>query len=402
MKQITDEEASALLTLKMLSGEIPEQGELSAEQIIALDEWLDAVEGRREAISTGITLPEIIAGIQERMADEPSGDRIKNYVQQAIHGDDVQKANSRKILSRLFRLRNIAAIVIVSIVGFLLVHLMSKSSKHEVAIMQAPPIVPAKGNVQLKLSTGEVITLGHTNISVTDGNTKFLALDGELQYHSGKADLTKYNLLTTGVAQMFKVKLSDGTVVWLNAGTTLKYPLQFGTTERLVEIEGGEGFFDVAHSSVPFRVKTGNEIIEVHGTAFNVSAYSGEAKKISLVRGAVRVYNKAQQIDLSPGEQVCIAPGIFQKRAAIDMDEVQAWLSNHFWWNNKTVKETLSDISRWYGVEIVYDYTGPLLNARLHGLQVPRENPANATLELIAFTTKLNIYYSDKKIIIRQ
>ncbi len=402
MKQITDEEASALLALRLLSAELPEQGKLSVEQEAALNHYLDAVPGRRLAVEQNITFPEIITGIQERISESERGERIRNHIQQIIHGDADHKRNSWKVISRLFRLRNIAAIVIISILGYLLVHLIKPHAK-EVSIVQAGLIVPMKGKVTLTLSTGDVIALDQRQLSTEDGTTHILNSNGELTYHAGEASPNRYNTLSTGSAQVYKVKLPDGTLVWLNAGTTLKYPVQFSKNERMVEIEGGECFFDVTHSAVPFRVKTGEDVVEVHGTAFNVFAYAGEKKKVSLIRGAVSVFNERQQINLAPGEQVAITSGNIQKSAQADMQEVQAWMNNNFWLDNKTVRQTLSDISRWYGVQIVYEYSGPLLDATLHGgQQVPRDIAANETLEMIAFTTSLKIYYSDRKIIIRK
>ena len=103
-------------------------------------------------------------------------------------------------------------------------------------------------------------------------------------------------------------------------------------------------------------------------------------------------------------EQVAITSGNIQKSAQADMQEVQAWMNNTFCWIIKQLGKHFLDISRWYGVQIVYEYSGPLLDATLHGgeQQAPRDIAANETLEMIAFTTSLKIYYSDRKIIIRK
>src|SRR5690606_3776846 len=157
----------------------------------------------------------------------------------------------------------------------------------------------------------------------------------------------------------YQITLSDGTEVWLNAASTLRYPAQFDDAERTVELDG-EGYFEVAPSSDgtawPFRVKTEQQTVEVLGTHFNVAAYSDEEEtRTTLVEGAVRVTNlKANETNrLSPGEQ-SVLHGDRTEIRQVNPQTAIAWKQGVFHFDHTPFDQMIKQIDRWYDIEVQY------------------------------------------------
>jgi len=149
--------------------------------------------------------------------------------------------------------------------------------------------------------------------------------------------------------------LADGTRVWLNAGSSLKYPAAFNGNDRTVEIKG-EGYFEVAENKAkPFRVLTGNGTeVKVLGTKFNVKAYEGEsAVTATLVSGAVAIQNGAEQKNIKPNQQAIVtSEGITIKtRSRDEVTQTLAWKNGQINFEGETAQSILKQIERWYVVE---------------------------------------------------
>jgi ferric-dicitrate binding protein FerR (iron transport regulator) len=156
--------------------------------------------------------------------------------------------------------------------------------------------------------------------------------------------------------------LSDGTVVWLNAASTLHFPTNFTGSAREVTLTG-EGYFEVAKNTKPFKVTVGLGIpvVEVLGTAFNIMAYADEQQPTTtLVEGVVKVRNGQAQALLKPGQQAKIN-GVNSIRTVehADIEGATAWKSGLFQFNDNSVEAVLRQISRWYNIEIVYAGSKP-------------------------------------------
>lgn len=216
-----------------------------------------------------------------------------------------------------------------------------------------------------------VLTLGDgSKISLTDASNGKVASqagmlitktkDGQLVYQVGKSASSKttlpiYNTITTPKGGQYQVNLPDGTKVWLNAASSLRYPIAFKGKERRVELNG-EGYFEVAHNKeMPFRVQSGHQVVEVLGTHFNVNAYPDEDNiRTTLIVGSVRVnidHSQASVI-LKPGQQA-LTDQYSVDVNLIDTDDVIAWKNNYFVFTDEELGSIMRKIGRWYNVDVI-------------------------------------------------
>lgn len=209
----------------------------------------------------------------------------------------------------------------------------------------------------ITFSDGSVITLSDQQEGVVLGEELTYADGSKITDLNGNRIV--YAELRTPRGGQYNITLSDGTKVWLNAESELKYPTRFDGELREVELEG-EAFFDVARSVVknkkqPFVVKTAQQQVEVLGTTFNVQAYSNdEEEKTTLLEGAVQLHVDARQVILTPGDQGVVSGGGVSKRK-VDVEQYLAWTDNEFVFDETTLEEALRMLSRWYDFEIIYD-----------------------------------------------
>ncbi|MGE7777286.1 FecR family protein [Chitinophaga sp. NPDC101104] len=217
--------------------------------------------------------------------------------------------------------------------------------------------VPPGGNhASLMLANGQVIVLdtaadgqlaqqGGTRISKTQS--------GEVAYEDeGSNKVFAWNTLTTPRGGQFRLTLPDGTAVWLNAASVLRFPTAFLDSERVVELTG-EAYFEVArNASKPFVVKAaGGTDVKVTGTHFNVSAYEGEpSQTVTLLEGAVTV-NRQQ---LGPGQQAVSQNGRIRISPA-DVEQAVAWKNGYFSFSDAGIKTVMKELERWYDVKVKYE-----------------------------------------------
>jgi ferric-dicitrate binding protein FerR (iron transport regulator) len=191
--------------------------------------------------------------------------------------------------------------------------------------------------------------------------------------------------------------LADGSKVWLNAASTLKFPSQFDGPERVVELSG-EAFFEVTNNSnKPFRVKIKDAEVDVLGTHFDVMAYEDETiSRTTLIEGSVRVESGAQPVVLKPGEQAEIpypSPGVVptvKVVPVVNMDAVLAWKNGFFQFDNEDVKTVMKAIGRAYDVDVQFDANVP--NGRITGV-FSRQKSLTETLNLIEHIKSLGIHF---------
>lgn len=181
-----------------------------------------------------------------------------------------------------------------------------------------------------------------------------------------------YNTLKTGKKGDYQLELADGTIVYLNGDSELKYPVNFGPGERHVELKG-EAFFEVRKNGQPFIVNVGKMSVEVMGTRFNVMAYGDEsAIKTTLVSGKVKVNVKegavkTKELVLAPGQQASWSKnsGVLDKKE-VDTDLYTSWIDGYFRFDDQRLEDMMRTISRWYGVEVYYQNSS-LKDKRLTG-----------------------------------
>jgi len=220
-------------------------------------------------------------------------------------------------------------------------------------------VMPGQNFAVLTSSRGESIILSETDDGQIDTGEDVDIVkvnDGELIYTSqGKVEPDEmiYNTLSTPRGGQYQLTLSDGTKVWLNAASSIRFPVEFPDDERRVDITG-EVYFDVAHSEEQtFIVHAGSSVIEDLGTAFNVTAYEDERSvKTTLVEGIVKV----REHILSPGEQAIEDENDhIQILKNVDLDNVVSWKDGFFSFENANLAEIMRVLSRWYNLEVDYE-----------------------------------------------
>jgi len=221
--------------------------------------------------------------------------------------------------------------------------------------------LPGGDRAVLTLSDGTTILLDSAGngILAQQGNTNIVKKnDGQLVYNSvdGQPDEIVYNTLQTPRGGQYKLTLPDGTKVWLNAASSLKYPVVFVGNERRVEISG-EAYFEVTKDAAkPFKVHLNNMEVEVLGTHFNINGYTDEDDvKTTLVEGKVKVMAANASKVLTPGQQAQLkATGNIEVANDVNIEEVVAWKDGNFQFENSDIKTVMRQLARWYDVEVSY------------------------------------------------
>lgn len=219
---------------------------------------------------------------------------------------------------------------------------------------------PETTRAMITLANGRIVLLDSltSGTLATQGNIKVMkTADGQIVYN-GSANTIEYNtLFNPRGSKVQPLTLSDGTKVWLNSESSIRFPTAFSGNERKVEITG-EAYFEAAHDLArPFIVKDVNRGAEVQvlGTHFNVNTYNDEsAMKVTLLEGSVKVVKGAVINILKPGQQAQIGNDI-KIISAVDIDEVMAWKNGRFQFNKASLQEVMRQIARWYDVEIAYE-----------------------------------------------
>lgn len=269
-------------------------------------------------------------------------------------------------------------------------------------------VQPGKNTATLTLGNGQKIklsTLLEGELAEDAGVMITKTADGELVYEmkndaGAAAHEIRYNTLTTARGEAYRLRLPDGSLVFLNAASSLKYPIRFKSKERKVELSG-EGYFEVAHNSgSPFIVATAHQEVEVLGTKFNINSYLDEqVTKTTLLEGAVRVMdlNSKKAGLLKPGQQSILKAGKLNVITA-DTETDLGWTKGDFIFKYEDFRTVMRKIARWYDVEIVYETDAPL-NVQIGGW-VSRENNISTVLEMIASTGKVHFKVEGRRIIV--
>lgn len=226
-------------------------------------------------------------------------------------------------------------------------------------------VAPGYNRATLTLADGSSVALdSNGNRIIQQAGVKAVQQGGGLQYNmESDAAITAYNKLSTPRGGQFYVVLSDGSKVWMNAASSLRYPTVFNGAERSVQING-EAYFEIApDANRPFRViMNDGTTIEVLGTHFNVEAYEDEeGSRTTLLEGSVKIMSAKGQVILQPGGQA------FSRNAGITVvkdvaiDNIMAWKHGSFSFEGKSLEMIMRQLSRWYDIDVVYQGKIPAL-----------------------------------------
>lgn len=266
-------------------------------------------------------------------------------------------------------------------------------------------IDPGSDKAVLTLADGSEIILDNaqTGTLTQQGNTKIILLDaGQLAYntHGTKANgEVLYNTISTPKGGQYQIVLADGSKVWMNAASSLRFPTAFAGKQRNVELTG-EAYFEVAkNAAMPFNVQVNDLNVQVLGTHFNVMAYNDEnVIKTTLLEGAVKVTKGTVAGLLKPGQQAKMDKDAGNiKIATADVEETMAWKNGLFLFNNDDIKTIMRQISRWYDVNISFEGNIPAKNFTW---QISRNTNVSQVLKMLELTKEAHFKVIGKKIVV--
>lgn len=307
-------------------------------------------------------------------------DPIKKGVYKEIVFNKIQIEVDKNEAEDKARIRNLspwyigAAASLVFCIGMVLYYYSGKREKvYEESRITAADIKPGGNKAILTLADGHKINLTEADIGTIadeNGMTIRKTADGQLAYNKSDGNFSHVvssNLIETPRGGKFQIQLPDGTKVWLNAASSLRYPSAFIENERVVELIG-EGYFEVAENrKMPFKVKTNSQIVEVIGTHFNISSYPEEdLTKTTLIEGSVKIHHNGNLSILEPGQQAVTAKEKTEIQVSfVDASDVLTWKNGYFVFENASIQYIMNYLSRWYDVEI--EYTGSVTKKKFGG-----------------------------------
>jgi transmembrane sensor len=268
----------------------------------------------------------------------------------------------------------------------------------------AHDLPPGRNNAILTLADGHSIALDSAANGrlAQQGNARVIKLNGQIAYtNSGNAQGDEgilFNTISTARGNQYQLILSDGSKVWLNAASSLRFPTAFKGKERRVELTG-EAYFEIAkNATMPFKVQAGSGEIDVLGTHFDINAYTDEPSvKTTVLEGAVAVKKEMSQQLLAPGQQAEFSQkGAITLSENVDVTRETAWKDGFFWFNNTDIRTLMRQVSRWYDVEV--EFNGNITDDGFTG-KVSRSVPLSKLLNVLE-QYELHFKIEGKKIIV--
>lgn len=312
----------------------------------------------REVFGRCIDLDWDMLGIHElpEITDERLADNYTALSQRLVQ----EPVNLRRLWPRI-------AVAAASVVALLTIGWWFLDYRQETADnrLNAAAIMPGGNRATLTLGDGRTIDLSEAQAGIIVGD-EVTYLDGTEILDNGVSHLMS---LTTPKGGTYQITLPDGTIVWLNANSTLKYPSRFSDAARVVELEG-EAYFDVRQQTVsdgqrtekvPFKVQTAGQVVEVLGTEFNISAYADDAEtQTTLVEGRVKVSHRMSDASslLKPREQAKLVNGTLSTRQ-VNTEPYIAWKNGYFFFEDEPLRSVMGKIAKWYDVEVVFSEAPP-------------------------------------------
>lgn len=324
-------------------------------------ELADLVQADRDQELFATVMAEMME--QENPAVPANGAMWQQMVQEIVAIDKPAAVQVEKKPAGIFKLYKWVAAAVVLVMAGVAVYFFALQSKQssKPGVSQKMPglaVTPVNKNV-LVLPDGSQVLLDETpdgtiatqqeDVTITKQGTQitYAAPDGD-----GGGD---YHVLSTAKSSMYQVVLPDGSHVWLNAASSIRFPASFTGDQRLVELSG-EAWFDVQHADkVPFLIRTGAVTTTVMGTAFDIKAYPGQRSLIvSVQRGKVRIQAGNKTLTtLTKGQQVRVQQDTSFSTSVIDTAAVAAWKQGNLFYKDETVKDLIADLQRVFKDSIV-------------------------------------------------
>ncbi|SEW37712.1 FecR family protein [Chitinophaga arvensicola] len=372
----------APLLHKLLAGE-----PLSAEELLLLQEWQERSSDNKALLDR----LEMSAAVQDMLkkwyAIEKNREEKKLLGMHRVHQLTPPIHTRVHFLRRRF-VRYAAAGLLLLGTGAYLWTLRQHREPSLAHASSAETIAPGRDGAVLTLADGSRVVLdsmGNGVIANQQGVPVSLQ-NGQLAYGpiSSSGEEMVYNTISTPRGRQFKVLLPDGSKVWLNAASALRYPTAFTGKDRRVTLEG-EAYFEIAkNAAMPFKVAVGNTTeVEVLGTSFNINSYKNESTiKTTLLEGVVRLHAYQQSQTLKPGQQVSITPSKEKMEPAheADPEQVMAWKNGLFKFDDASLPEVMRELERWYDIEVTYAKGIPPIR---FGGEINKQNTLQDVLQIL-------------------
>jgi transmembrane sensor len=383
-------DAEAQRIARLVAGYV--RGTLTKKEHDELDDWVAANDENMELF--------------ERLTDEKNLEQVSKWMEtleteKALKEKKAQinftKPSGRKMWLRFLPYAAAASVIIIA--GLLLFKPFDKKNTKSGTISNLPDILPGSEKATLTFEDGRIIKLDDiVNDTSINDQIKVLQKQGEVVYtNQTNNNPMAYHTLNVPRKGQYKLVLPDGTKVWINAESSIRYPVSFDGNERKVFVTG-ETYFEVAKDKTkPFRVIIKDITVEALGTAFNINAYANEPFfSTTLIEGSVLVSNGKTENVIKPGQQAKISGTNFTI-ADVEYDAVVAWKNNQFKFINATLDVIMRQIERWYDAEVVYEN----MPSDHFNADIPRDVPVSKLLYFLEKTNRVHFKIEDKKIIVR-
>jgi transmembrane sensor len=405
--RITEERIVDLITRER-------RGELSENETEELENWKSLSEKNRQFADQFKDEAFIVEQLKQRSVTNLEA-KVKRFMSEAIgeEGEEVKPVYALYINRKRRWLRLAAAVVVgvLAVAGYaILQNKDTVGGKGEMITAKAnEDVLPGGDRAVLILENGSRVLLDSTvkgKLAEQSGSIITKEENGSIVYNVDKkarAEVT-FNTLITPRGGQYRLVLPDGSKVWLNAASSIRYPVFFVGTERRVEITG-EAYFEVEkNAAMPFKVHFGDATVEVLGTHFNINTYGDEqAFNTTLLEGSIRISSSPavsvspalQSVVLKPGQQATLnRSNRINVNNDVDMDQVMAWKDGYFNFDNADLRTIMKYISRWYDRDIVYE-----TNDDHHfSFKLPRNVPVSKLLSILERTGAVKFSINDKEI----
>ena len=386
------ERADQIVTLLIAKMNRP----LSGEELSVLNEWI-LEDNANKRLYKSLTDERNIPGKLNLLSAYNKEFAYDRFVEQT-------KVSRTRSFSR--RILRYAAVIIPLIAALYFTYQQVIKVESETQLTEID-LQAGSGKAVLILTDGKIINLEkEEDLSIELEGIEISNNKGQIVYRSSEkgtgARKFGYNTLIIPRGGEYQLSLADGTKIWLSSESGIKYPVRFSEKKREVYLEG-EAYFEVAENrDLPFIVNTSKIAVNVGGTSFNVRAYGDENQiTTTLVTGKVmiRVHESQKEFVLLPNEQA-VTTGQETVVRTVEVNQYIAWKEGWILFEDNSVEEIFSDLSRWYNIEI--EYSNQELRELRYSIDIRRYENLNEVLEILELTTKLKFEIDENKLLIME
>lgn len=343
---------------------------------------------------------------QEDLPFDPENQRhlkysLKQRIDKKIHVS--QQPTSKKLPYKYAAA--VALVMFSALVGYWYLQQDKEPVQQTIITSNTPVSEFQSKKTTLTLADGSAITLDDAatgELAKQGATTIIKSSDGKIHYKptGTSVAIISYNTISTQKGGQYQLALPDGSLVWLNAASSITYPTAFGSTERKVKVQG-EAYFEIRQlANQPFIVETNNQEVVVLGTSFNINAYKTDASETTLISGRVKVKNlrsaSTASHTLSVGEKALINHQGIQIAKA-NIEEITAWKNGYFQFQGE-LQDIMDQIGRWYDVRIDYRLSGK--EALSFGGKISRNRSLQEVLTIIEATGNVHFKVEGRRVMV--